>query len=75
MILCNHCHRHYRSNEIHCPFCGTTRAELTRRLGLGLAVALGVASSFGCGGESNGAIRANGRDLVHDIDWRLNQCR
>jgi hypothetical protein len=52
-IICNKCHRHIRHTESGCPFCGATRSEPSNRLGVGLAVALGVAATLGCSGEPN----------------------
>ena len=52
-VVCKHCHRHVRHSESVCPFCGTSVLTHTNRYGVGLGVALTVASALGCGGESN----------------------
>ena len=53
-VICNHCHRHIRHTESTCPFCSTSASEHSSRYGVGLAVALTVASALGCSGEIGG---------------------
>ncbi|HEY5959386.1 MAG TPA: hypothetical protein VIV60_22665, partial [Polyangiaceae bacterium] len=52
LVVCRHCRRHFHREEAGCPFCGTASADSSKRLGIGLAVALGVVSSFSCGGST-----------------------
>ena len=52
-VICTKCRRHIRHSESSCPFCGAPKPEPSVRLGVGLAVALGVAATLGCSGESN----------------------
>ena len=54
LVICNHCHRHIQHTESSCPFCGTSTPEHSHRYGVGLAVALTVASALGCSDDSNG---------------------
>jgi hypothetical protein len=60
MVLCSRCRRHYRHTDSCCPFCGGHRSAAVQRLGFGLAVAIGVSSSIGCGGETDTAAAAYG---------------
>jgi len=58
LVICNHCHRHIRHTEASCPFCGTLAPERSSRYGVGLAVALTLASALGCSDDSGDSIVA-----------------
>ena len=72
LTVCNHCHRHYRDSETHCPFCRTTRPEANHRLGLGLAVAMSVAATLGCSGVTDNGTAANTGGAVSTGGMGLN---
>lgn len=59
-VICSHCSRHHRHDEPGCPFCGSNKPTVTRRFGVGLAIAVGVTASFGCGGEESEPAAAGG---------------
>jgi len=64
LITCPQCRRHIRHHESACPFCGAARVENPNRRGLGLAVALGVAATFGCSGEADNSVATGGGSSI-----------
>ena len=56
LIVCNHCRRHVRHSDSKCPFCGTSVSSSLSRYGVGLAVALTVATSLGCSDDGGSPV-------------------
>jgi len=56
LVICSHCRRHVRHTESNCPFCSHSLPQHANRYGVGLALALTVASAFGCDDDNGGAV-------------------